>query len=425
MEKTIRMPEVTNSLLTFDQPYRPIKYRLLNWGGTILRRSGLPLAELREESLLEAAQRLTGLSDFGDEGFRVPLQILLESLDKEANLNFMGRYSLQQYLVRLLVNRLRIQEDFKLHPEIRSVPIKRPLFILGLPRSGTTFLHNLLSQDPSSRWLHLWELFSPSPPPDRQTWETDLRPEEAEKLVASYNSLVPNLSTTHYLNPYGPEECNQLFEHNFVSPLFQLRANVPSYSKWLEKQDLVASYRYYRQQLQLLTWKWPGDHLVLKAPAHLSNLAALIAVFPDACIIHTHRDPLKVIPSICSLCALVRGIYTDRVEPKSIGEYYLNRLVNTIECAMRARETISPEQIYDLNYINIVKDPIGTVHQIYEYFGYDFNTAMEENLNQYISQNPQHKYGIHRYSLDQFGLEPIVVNQKFDNYRKKFNLKEE
>ncbi len=413
---------MAHSPLTFERPYRSVRYRLINWGGTVLRSVGVPLAPLEEATLLAEAQSVTGLRDFGDDSFRVPLQILLKSLNQEAHLNFFGRTLLQQYLLRLLVNRLRIQEDFKRYPEIARVKIKQPLFILGLPRSGTTFLHNLLSQDASSRWLHLWEMYNPSPSPDYITRETDPRISEAEKLVTLFNSLAPQLSAIHYLNPNGPEECNVLFEQDLVSILFELRANVPSYSEWLLNQDLLASYRYYRQQLQLLAWKWSGERWVLKAPVHLHYLSALITVFPDARIIYTHRNPLKALPSLCSLCALIRGIYTDHLDLKAIGQHWLNWLAIGIERSMQMGQTIPAQQIYHLNYLDLVSEPIGTVCQIYDYFDYDFNPDLENNLKQYITQNPQHKHGVHHYSLEQFGLKESKVTQTFEKYCLKFNL---
>lgn len=416
------MREVPNLIPTLEHPYRPPWLRLINWTGSTLKRGGVPLVNLSEESILSAAFRQTGLSDWGDESFRVPLRILLESFEKEANLNFVGRYLLRQHCIRLLVNRLRIQDDLKRYPEILQVPIRRPLFIVGLPRTGTTLLHNLLSQDPSSRWLALWELTSPSPPPDYQTRDTDPRIEETEKLVRQYNYLAPNLSAAHYLNPKGPEECNSLFEHGFVSTLFELRANVPRYVEWLEAQDMVASYRYFRQQLQFLAWRCPGDHWVLKAPAHLFSLDALMTVFPDACIIQTHRDPLKVLPSICSLSAMVRGICSDQVDLRLVGEHWNNRLENALERAMQVRESVAPDQFYDVNYNALLQDPIGTVRQIYAYFNYDFAPRIEENINRWITQNPQHKHGIHRYSLKQFGLEPTIINRRFARYRERFNI---
>jgi Sulfotransferase family len=412
----------SNASLTFERPYRSIRYRLLNWGGTALSSVGIPLALLTEESLLEQAQQLARLSDFGDESFRVPLRILLSSLKEEAQLNFIGRTILQKHLLRLLVNRLRVQEDFKCYPQIATVPIEKPLFILGLPRSGTTFLQNLLSQDPNCRWLHLWELFNPSPPPDDNTKESDPRIGEAQEIVASYNSLAPQLSIAHDLNPNGPEECNVLFERDLVSILFELRAHVPSYSDWLLKQDLLASYQYYRQQLQLLAWKWSRHHWTLKAPVHLAYLSTLMTVFPDARIIFIHRDPLKVLPSLCSLSALVRAIYSDRNDPKLIGQDWFKSLSNIIEKSMPMRQTVPSQQIYDLNYLDLLAEPIGTVRKIYEQLNYPFTVALEENLKRYISENPQYKHGVHRYSLEQFGLDSKKVRQQFESYTQKFNI---
>jgi hypothetical protein len=195
-----------------------------------------------------------------------------------------------------------------------------------------------------------------------------------------------------------------------------------TYLAWLGAQAMVAPYRFYRQQLQLLGWHWSGDHWVLKAPVHLFNLDALLTVFPDACIVQTHRDPLKVLPSACSLYAIVRGVYTDRVDLRAISEQLLNLLANGLEREMQVRESALAEQFYDVNYSTLVQDPIGTVRRLYEYFGYTFNPRMEENLNRWISENPQHKHGIHRYSLEQFGLEPKVVNRRFVNYRQRFNI---
>lgn len=406
---------------SLEHPYRPYSLRFINWVGSTLRRIGGALAELSEESMLAAAVRETGLSDWGDERFRVALQILINSLETEANLNFFGRYLYQQDCIRLLSNRLRIQADLKRHPEILEVPIYRPLFITGLPRTGTTLLHNLLAQDQANRWLAFWELVSPSPPPERETRETDPRIEAGEKMVKKYNSLAPLLVTAHALNARAPEECNSLFEHDFFSVIFELSAHIPTYVEWMVAQNMIPPYQYYRQQLQLLSWKHPGERLLLKAPAHLFSLDALLTVFPDACIVQTHRNPLKVLPSICSLSAIARGIYTDRVDLKIVAQHWTNRLANAFEHGIKVRESAEPNRFFDVNYNTLVQDPIGTVRQIYEYFGYNYTPQTEESIKIWLRQNPQHKYGIHRYSLDEFGIDSSVVNQRFAKYRERFD----
>jgi len=409
---------------TFKPSYRPLWLRLINSMGSTLKSVNVPLASLSEESLLAAALRQTRLSDWGDDSFRLPFNILLQSLEKEANLNFFGRYLFRQRCIRVLANRLRIQEDLKRYPEILQVPICRPLFIVGLPRTGTTLLHNLLSQDPANRTLLLWELLSPSPPPDSQTRQTDPRIAATNKLIKGYYNLVPKLREVHYVNPTGPEECNFLFEHGFTSLIFEVDANVPRYGQWLEKHNMVAPYQYYRQQLQLLGWHCSGERWVLKAPAHLFNLEALLTVFPDACIVHIHRNLLKVLPSLCSLSSIVRGIYSDQLDLRQIGEYWINRSASGLDHAMQVRSSADPSQFYDLNYKTLFQDPTGTVRQIYEYFGYKFDTYIENTIKTWITQNPQHKYGIHRYSLEQFRIDPMVVNRRFARYRERFGVAE-
>ncbi|MUL38133.1 sulfotransferase family protein [Gloeocapsopsis dulcis] len=411
---------------TFEHPYRPLWLRGINWTGETLKQNGISLVDLSEASLLTAASSKTGLSNWGDESFRLPLRTLLESLEKDAALNLFGRYFMRKLCIQLLSNRLRIQEDLKHYPEILQVPIARPLFILGMPRSGTTLLHNLLAQDPASRWLHLWEMASPSPPPEYHNRNSDPRIQRVEKFVKRYNTLAPQLTTVHNLNPKGPEECNPLFEHEFTSPIFEIRANVKCYAEWLETYDLVRAYQFYRQQLQLLAWHYPPDsHWVFKAPAHIFYLDALIKVFPDACIVQTHRDPLKVLPSICSLTAIVRGIYSDRIEPKTLGKYWSDRIAKALVREMQVRDSEQSSRFYDVHYHTLVQDPIGIVRQIYAYFGYEFHPQMAENIKTWLAQNPQHKHGVHRYSLEQFGLDPEKVNAQFAKYCEKFNVRRE
>ncbi|AFZ29906.1 hypothetical protein Glo7428_1338 [Gloeocapsa sp. PCC 7428] len=412
--------------LTFEKPHRPLWLRGVNWAGETLKQNKISLVNLAEESLLTAATRKTGLADWGDESFRLPLQMLLKSLEEDAELTLFGRYFMRKLCIQLLINRLRIQEDIKCYPEIRQVAIARPLFILGMPRTGTTLLHNLLAQDPKSRWLHLWEMASPSPPPEYHNRHSDPRIQKVEKLVQRYNALAPQLATAHNLNPHGPEECNPLFEHEFTSLIFEIRANVESYVTWMETYDMLKAYQFYRQQLQLLAWRYPPDsHWVFKAPAHIFYLDTLIKVFPDACIVQTHRDPLKVLPSICSLTAIVRGIYSDRIEPKTLGNYWCDRIAKALKREMQVRDSQAPSRFYDVDYHNLVQDPIGTVRQIYAYFNYDFNPQMAENIQTWLARNPQHKHGVHRYSLDQFGLDPERVNAQFEQYCERFNVKRE
>lgn len=405
--------------LTFQKPKRSLKYRCFELGITLWEKVRSDYTNnLSKDSLIEAAQQITGLDDFGDPSFHVPLAILIDSLKKEARLNHTGQYLFRDILLNLLINRLQLQRDFQTNPEILQIPIKKPLFVLGLPRSGTTFLFNLLSQDPHWRWLHPWESLHPSPPPVVETAEKDPRIKRVEQKYAFYKSLVPDIDTAHYIDVNEPDECNVLFENNFTtSLLFFSRSHVPTYQKWLHKEtDWNAAYQYYRAQLQLLSWKWRGEHWLLKAPAHLFHLDSILTVFPDACIVQNHRDPIEAIPSAASLISIIRGAFSDYVEPKLVGKSCLDEIAIAINRAIKVRQNTSSKQFFDVKYKDLVQDPIGTVKRIYDYFGYDYSKQMEKNLQQYIRENRQYKHGIHCYSLEQFGLSVDQVNERFKDY---------
>jgi hypothetical protein len=413
------MNVTAKSSLTFHKPERPFKYRSFELGITLWEKIKPNYAtNFSENLLIETAQKITGLNDFGDQSFRVPLAILINSLKKEAHLNTIGRFLFRDILLNLLINRLQLQQDFQSHPDILQVPISKPLFVLGLPRSGTTFLFNLLSQDPQSRWLHSWETMHPSPPPTTETAASDPRIKRIEKKFAFYKSLAPDLDTAHYISANHPDECNGLFENNFTtSLLFLSRAHVPTYQKWLHTEsDWNAAYQYYREQLQLLSWKCPGEHWLLKTPAHLFHLDSLLTVFPDACIVQNHRDPIEAIPSEASLISIIRGAFSDHVEPTVVGQDCLDEMSIAMDRALKVRQNTSSKQFFDLKYQDLVRNPIDTVKQIYDYFDYNYTEQMEKNLQRYIEENRQYKHGVHRYSLEQFGLNVDQVREKFQDY---------
>ncbi|MGB3403702.1 MAG: sulfotransferase [Microcoleaceae cyanobacterium] len=413
---------MVQSSLTFEKPHRPWKVSLINRLASPLARNGIPGVDLTAESLLKEAQQQTQLSDWGDPHFRVGLETLLNAFNTEAQLHFVGRFLLRRYCLNLLKNRLQLQADFKQYPEIQQVPIQRPLFILGLPRTGTTFLHNLLSQDPNSRWLRMWELYFPTPAPEENDSNSPARIEAAQAMINSVQKLAPQLAIAHELNATNPEECNVLFEHEFMGLLFGLRANIPSYTQWLDTLDWVPFYQSYRQQLQYLSWRDRREHWVLKAPAHLLYLDALLDVFPDANIIWNHRDPTISLPSMCSLSAIIRSIYTDQLDLNQMSQYWLNRLADGLESAMTVRQSASEEQFFDVNYSDLTQNPIDTVRRIYDYFGYSYTSEMEQNINRWLAENPQHKHGVHRYSLEAFGLNSEAVNQRYQHYRSQFQV---
>jgi hypothetical protein len=376
-----------------------------------------PNIALNVDTLLQKAVAQTGLSDFGDDAFREPYELLLRSLRDEARLNTQGVIMLQRTILRLLVNRLLTEQAFASNPEMAQTPIERPLYILGFPRTGTTLLHSLLACDPASRWLRLWEGLHPAPAPE--SLEDDSRIATTRDWVAGFEKFVPNLARAHKLDATGPEECLWLIEHTFADLIFELRAHVPSYSKWLAEHEADKSlYRYYRRQLQMLGWKCRGSHWVCKAPRHLPGLGGLLSVFPDARIVQTHRGAESVLPSICSLCEITQSAASDTVDKTAIGAHWHQRLLEIERRSGEVRAAADPAQFLDVQYADLVANPIDTVQRIYDYHGYDYSAEFENGMKQWLAGNRQHKHGAHRYSLEEYGLDAETVRTDFTGTEK-------
>jgi Sulfotransferase family len=396
---------------------RPWWVRLINAAGAGLRRVGICWPRLDAGALLAAARRRSGLSDFGDGRFREGLGVLVDAFNARDDAHAFGRIVFSNHVVSLLVNRLKIQADLTRHPEILDVPLARPLFITGLPRSGTTFLHRLMSEDPAGRTLRTWEGWMPSPPPTYETYETDPRIAFARRQADLVSRLSPRLATAHEVAAESPEEDNYLFARDFQSVMFAHLFEVPDYTRWLKGRDLRPSYHYARRQLQLLSWKYRADHWVLKAPAHLPWLGDLLETFPDASVIVTHRDPLQVIPSLCSLMAGLRGIVTERLDLRRLGAETAEELAWRCERMIAVRAGLDPARFLDVSYERLVADPISTIREACRHFGYDFTPEYEARARRYIAENPRHKHGAHRYCLEDFGLDEATVNHHFADYR--------
>ena len=376
------------------------------------RSSNMPDAAtaLDPNALLDKAQRQTGLSDFGGTAFREPFEILLKSLRDEAQLNPRGLFMMNRTMLRLLTNRLHTEAAFAENPTLADVEIPRPLYIIGFPRTGTTLLHNLLACDPTARWMRLWEGLYPAPPPP--SLEADPRIAEVEDWTAGFEKVAPRLASAHKLAPRGPEECLWLIEHTFNDLIFELRANVPTYSRWLAEHEAdVDIHQYYRRQLQMLGAHCNGSHWVFKAPRHLPGLAGLLAVFPEARIVQTHRDPADVLPSLCSLCEILRSAASDAIDKTAIGAHWHARLKAIFEKARDVRATATEGQILDIQYAELLADPIATVQRIYDHHGYDFTEAFEVAMRQWLDDNRQHKHGAHRYTLEEYGLNEDAVRE--------------
>ena len=403
---------------------RPTFVRALNRGGRTIARTGVSLVRLEPELLLEAARRRTGLDDFGDEAFREPFERVVRSLDGEARLNLIGRIAARQDLLRLLSNRLRMIDDGKRHPEILDGTVRRPIFVTGLPRTGTTLLHGLLAQDPASRAPLTWEMMYPSPPPRRRGTGRDRRAALSERQIRWFHRLSPEFRTIHPTGAELPEECLVIASHAFVSFQFQTMYDVPSYESWLEQQDLRASYRWHRRFLQHLQWRGSAERWVLKAPAHLFGFEALFDAYPDAGIVLTHRAPLEVVASLASLTAVLRSTFSDDVDPVAVGAEMTGRWSEALFGALRTRDAgrVPAERVVDVLYPDLMRDPIGVVDRIYRSFSLELTTEAEARMRAFLAANPKDKSGRHRYTLEEFGLDARRETERFADYTRRFGL---
>jgi hypothetical protein len=401
----------------------PKLLKLINTTGRWLLNNGSSWVRLEERKLLDKACEKTGLEDFGDSSFLEPLRVLLQSFEDDAALSFMGRICVQNDLVRMLSNRLRLVADRKRHPEIGSEAVRRPLFITGLPRSGTTFLHALLAQDPAHRAPLVWELLHPSPPPERATFETDPRIALTARELKMLDLLMPDFKTVHLIDARLPQECIAITSHDFRSHVFESMYAVSTYRAWYDREDKRPAYDYHRRFLQHLQWRCPGDRWVLKAPSHLLALEALLSVYPDAMIILTHRDPLKVLASCASFTEVLRRAFSDSVDKEALALEVRSRWEAGAQLAIDSRKL--PGQFLDVHFSSLVKDPLAVARDIYRHFDLEFTPAAESAMQRFLAANPKDNGGVHVYSLEEFNLDPSEERRRFQFYTDFFGIEAE
>lgn len=407
---------------TIEQIKLPWLLRAINWVSERKPLSRRSWVDLSEAGLLSAAERITGLSDWGDEEFRPQFRLLLETYKNDADLTLIGRYLARMMFLRALINRLRIQDTLKRHPEILARPLRRPIFIIGLPRTGTTLLHNLLAQDPSARVPRYWELLYPCPLVVGQPHAKDPRRRRIQVVNWMIRQSVPALRRIHLSGALDPEECIILLQNQFIDFLPLGMAGGAQYRDWLVNHDMTQDYRFYRCQLQLLLSREFGEPCILKSPCHLFWLDALLTVFPDASLVWTHRDPQKVIPSMCSLAAAYRKLGSNHVELTLIGRRVVSMLHLAISRAMAVRERANPAQFLDVDYSALMAHPIEAVQRIYRFFDYPYTAAMQQGMKRWLDAHPQYKHGVHHYSSDTFGLNRAAIDQRFAEYTGRFNV---
>ena len=408
----------------YAHPRRPLPARLLNAAVAL---GGV--APLDATALIATARRATGLHDLGDPFFVKPLSVLVESIEREARLHPLGRAIMRGRIVSMLANRLRVEALYREHPEIDALPLPRPIVIAGLQRTGTTMLHRLLAADPRARALLSWEALHPAPLPGEGRGGSFRRRAESRGAELGLKALAPEFFAIHPVEANAPEEDVLLLDHVFTSQAPEATLHVPTYAAWLETQDLEPSYRYLRRLLKLLTWQRGGDYWVLKTPNHMEYLRELLAVFPDALIVQTHRDPQATMGSFCSMVAHGRGVFSDEVDAREVGSHWLRKVSRMIDRSLSVRDggagRAGGASFIDVSYYDLLTDPLAEVRRIHAHAGTALSPEAETAMKAVLARDTQHRFGRHVYRTRDFGLSPAGIEEAFASYRARFAIRRE
>ncbi|HTA08120.1 MAG TPA: sulfotransferase [Streptosporangiaceae bacterium] len=366
------------------------------------------------DDLRESASRLTGLTDFGVDDYSDGLAVILDSYARDAELTSLGQKVARVGLRGALAARLLSEAGWAAYPEHADVTIDRPIFVTGLPRSGTTALHRLLTADPGHQGLELWLAEMPQPRPPRDTWDDNPVFRHIQAGYQRHHIEHPEFMGVHYIAADTVEECWQLLRQTLRSVSYECLAHLPTYSAWLREQDWVGPYQRHRRNLQLIGLNQPGQRWVLKNPSHLFALDAILAVYPDALVIQTHREPRAVIGSMCSLAAHATDGWSQRFRGAVIGSDQLELWARGLAEFAAARARYDQTQFLDIDYADFTADPVGTVESVYGHFGLPYGGAAADAVHAlYAEASHGAARPAHQYALADFGLTGEQVDERF------------
>ncbi len=372
--------------------------------------------------LAKLAQRRTGLADFGDARFEEPLEVLVRSYEEEAALSSVGRLAARWDAVRFLSNLLMLRDAEKRTPAILEQTIDRPIFISGLPRSGTTFLHGLLGQDPANLTVRCWETIYPCPLPGEAAIDWDTRPNKVDRHLASFARLAPEVRSIHPMTARSPQECTEITGHVFRSLRFDTTHHVPSYRHWLDNAGHLDAYRFHKRFLQHLQYRNGPGRWILKCPDHAFALDAIRAVYPDAGFIFMHRNPLEVLPSVARLTEVLRRPFTRRVSRREIGQQVSERWARGAAILMEAAESSwgSPDRLLNLKFRSFVQDPLSSVASLCEHFGLPFGGEAAARVRRAAQTNGG--YGPNAGRMEDYGLNAHAESRRYRDYMAYFRV---
>lgn len=405
--------------MAWTPPERPVwVQRLIAHGDAV----GGPehLVGLDPDELIVTAVASTGLDDFGAPTWRPHYDVLLPALEAESDLHLAGRIVARTELLRSLRNRLELEARWAADPTILERPVEAPVVVIGMARSGTSILHELLWCDPAHRAPLTWELLQPARGPDEAAATGDATHQ-------FWHDLAPEYEAMHHNQGDLPNECIFATMNEFLSDHWGGVHEVPSYSMHLALADHTDAYRYHRRILQTLTARPDGERWLLKAPSHLATLDALFAVYPDARVVHIHRDPLRTVPSTLSLMATLKWMRCRHTDPVAVAPLLSAGFAGMLDSVVegRALGRLPDDQFADLRYADLLADPLAAIAGVYDHFGWDLTEAATAAMAAHLAARPQDKHGTHRYALADFGLDPAEERPRFAVYQERFAVSDE
>ena len=415
---------VTGAEFTWrDSELRSPPLRAFNAIGAGLNRLGLDRPALTCESVMAGAVKAAGRDDFGSDSYREPLEVFVTACRDEAELTPFGRFLVARMLQRALANRLALQSWASRHPEVRQETIAGPWVIVGLPRTGTSILDMLLGLDPQARPLLQWEAAHPVPPVTLAEAAGDPRIAQTARELDGLMKLNPPLRAMHPFGATLAEECVTLFMYDLRTLALETQAYVPSYARWLEQADMTPAYAQHRLALQTLQSRRPTRRWILKTPNHLWHLDALLAAYPDARIIWTHRDPGPVVTSLASLANAGQRPQTRRRDPRPAAAEWRRKCGFALRSAMSYDDKAPAGWCHHVHYDDLMADPVGTVRNLYRNVGDELTDEHAARMTALLAERPQDAFGRHRYDPADFGWTYAEIAEEFSDYARRYGVR--
>jgi hypothetical protein len=378
------------------------------------------------DALVDAAAAAAGTGDFGEPTWREGLDRLVDALNDEGRLHELGAAIAGGEIVTYLANRAAVTRWRAEHPAVAEERVTAPVVIVGQPRTGTTILYDLLAQDPRTRAPLSWEVDRPVPPPRTETYETDPRIDEVQATIDLADTLIPGFLSFHPIGARLAQECVRITAADFRSWIFPTQYRVPSYARWLlDEADLAPAYRWHRTFLEHLQSEHRGERWLLKSPGHIWHLDALVAEYPDAVLVQTHRDPLRVVASVSALVAHLRRMASDDTSVTDAAEEFAEHVVEGLDRFLAARTdgTLDGHAVVDVHYGEFVANPLGTVARVYDVLGLELDTETRERMTDFLDTH-RHE-GRATYTFADTGLDSDALRDRVKAYQEHFGVPSE